>query len=530
MRAKNLAYAKVLQGVSLEIQPGEMVALVGANGSGKSTLLRLLAGILQPHQGTIEPQGPCGLIFQNPESQLVANTVEEEVAFGPGQLGLPRDVLEQRTTWALTQVGLLERRHWQTHALSAGQKQRLAIASVLACRPQTLLLDEPTSMLDPPARKEILNLLQQLRQDMAILMVTHHSQELQGFDRVLQLQNGVIARQWEVEQLNRQPQLFSQLGLNIPGALLVEIHQPPSPPEHPCQPPPLAREDSPLAQCQQLSYTYASRTPMAHQALKDITCYMPGPITGLIGRTGSGKSTLLQHLNLLLRPQAGRLQILGEWIEPRTPAAPLRQRVGLLFQQPESQFFQETCWDEVAYGPQNFGQDVPGNVDWALRQVDLAPQDFARRSPFELSGGEQRRLALASILAFRPQALVLDEPTAGLDPHHRKQLWSLLERLSRDGTRMLVVSHDLEEIGELCQHLVWLEDGALRAQGPTAQLFSQLLEAGFEIPAWSRWHLERFPQHPPPTRFSAWKDWIETTLAEPPRADEDRPEPEENSA
>ena len=518
LKAIQLAHPPVLQSIDLSLSPGEMVGLVGGNGSGKSTLLRLLAGLLPVHSGRVEIDGTAsdsadfskacrqslGMVFQNPESQLVANTVDEEVAFGPGQLGLPRAELHQRVEWALNQVGLWERRSWQSHALSAGQKQRLALAAVLAMKPRYLLLDEPTSMLDPQARRDLLRYLNELRGQVGILLVTHRSEELEFCDRVLHLREGSIDLEHSSQSLWQDPSLFASYELAIPPELrlqaLLSQPNPNSPFTHEAD---LPKEN--FAHFDNLEYEYARGTPMRHQALKGINCRLPlGVCSALIGQTGSGKSTLLQHLNLLLRPQNGTCQLWGQPIEDKTPARPIRQKVGMLFQQPESQFFQETVWDEVAYGPANFGLEIEKNTREALVQVDLPPEKFGRRNPFELSGGEQRRLALACALAYRPQALVLDEPSAGLDCAHRQRIWSLLTSLE---VTLTLISHDLEEVGELARHLVWLDSGRVTQQGPPGLLFGPLQKAGFEIPAWSRWAEEHFPNSQLPVNEAQFRSW-----------------------
>lgn len=521
LKAIQLAHKPVLQSIDLSVSPGEMVALVGGNGSGKSTLLRSLAGLAPIKSGRVEIDGTgsdspefqntcrrsLGMVFQNPESQLVANTVDEEVAFGPGQLGLPRAQLQERVEWALRQVGLWERRSWQSHALSAGQKQRLALAAVLAMKPRYLLLDEPTSMLDPQARRELMQYLAELRPEVGILLVTHRSEELEFCDRVLHLREGSIDLEISAASLWQDPSLFASLELAIPTALRLRIMLAERTPARPfVQESSLPAED--FARFDHLEYEYARGTPMRHQALKGVDCRLPlGICSALIGQTGSGKSTLLQHLNLLLRPQTGRCLLWGELISEKTLARPIRRQVGMLFQQPESQFFQETVWDEVAYAPANFGLEVEKNTREALELVDLPVAEFGKRNPFELSGGEQRRLALACALAYRPRALVLDEPSAGLDWVHRRRVWRLLGELD---VSLTLISHDLEEVGELAQHLVWLAEGKVVQQGNPGSLFGSLQQAGYEIPAWSRWADEHFPESLLPVneeQFRLWPDY-----------------------
>jgi energy-coupling factor transport system ATP-binding protein len=518
LRATDLTYSSILQGVSLALEPGELVALVGPNGAGKSTLLRLLSGLLEPQAGSMEVDGvgsdshaefarACrqhtGMVFQNPETQFVANTVEEEVAFGPGQLGLPPAELRSRVDWALQVAGLEARAGWQSHALSAGQKQRLAIASVLALKPRYLLLDEPTSMLDPPGRDDLLALLDELKESIGILLVTHRGIEVARCDRVLRVAEGKVAYSGPAPATAAE---FAALGLDEPATVrLAELG--PAPPPHGFSPP--AHGCSPWAHSERLSYTYSVGTPLAYQALRGVTCDVPaGRCTAIVGQTGSGKSTFLQHLNLLLRPQSGTLQLFGEEIRAGTPARPYRRRVGLLFQQPEAGFFQETAWDEVAYGPANFGLAVEQSVRDAMQAVGLAPEEFGSRSPFDLSGGEQRRLALACVLACQPDVLVLDEPTAGLDPHFRQLFWSLLHGLLERGLSLVLISHDLEEVGELARHVVWFDKGVVRGQGSPAELFPVLAENGFTLPAWSAWAAGHFPGSPVPTSWSDFRNWL----------------------
>jgi len=517
LRALQLTCPGLFENLDLTLQVGETVGLAGPNGSGKSTLLRLLGGLLPAPSGSLEVAGwnsedpgfrqACrrhiGMVFQNPESQLVANTVEEEVAFAPGQLGLPRPELETRVREALERVGLLERRLWQSHALSAGQKQRLALAAVLAQQPDLLLLDEPFSMLDPPARTQLLELLTGLAAAHGILIVSHHAQVLRRCQRVLVLQQGVLREFSDVPALFSDTGLLDEVGLEHPPRL------PPAPyPALPYRPTAKPTAGEPFAQLTGLEHTYAKDTPLAHRSLHPLELTLrQGATTALIGHTGSGKSTLIQHLNLLLRPAAGQLWLLGESIAPQTPVRPLRKRIGLLFQQPETQFFQETVAGEIAFAPRNFGCFNPDTVAMALQQLQLPP-DLSRRSPFELSGGEQRLVALASVLAYDPEVLLLDEPTAGLDPSRRRQLWQLLKAW-RQGSRSLVfISHDLEEVAELADDVVWLENGRLQGQGSPGQLFPQLGKAGFELPIWSSAYLTEHPEYPCPTTRDQFFEWL----------------------
>lgn len=517
LRATQLCCPGLFENLDLTLQVGETVGLAGPNGSGKSTLLRLLGGLLPVSSGSLEVAGwnsedpgfrqACrrhiGMVFQNPESQLVANTVEEEVAFAPGQLGVSRPELETRVQEALERVGLLERRQWQSHALSAGQKQRLALAAVLAQRPDILLLDEPFSMLDPPARSHLLDVLEGLCASHGILIVSHHAQVLQRCQRLLVLQQGNLREFSDVSAVFADPQLLAELGLE----------EPPRPPGGPYpartyRPAPQPESAGTFAALTGLEHVYAKNTPLAHRSLQALHLSIArGSTTAIIGHTGSGKSTLLQHLNLLLRPAAGQLALLGQAIDPKTPVRPLRRRIGMLFQQPETQFFQETVAREIAFAPHNFSCLRPDTVESALRQLQL-PVELAERSPFELSGGEQRLVALASVLAYDPEVLLLDEPSAGLDPPRRQQLWQLLKNWRQGQRSLLFISHDLEEVAELADDVLWLEHGQVRGQGSPPALFPLLARSGFELPLWSTAYLAQHPDSPCPTTRDQFFEWL----------------------
>jgi energy-coupling factor transport system ATP-binding protein len=234
----------------------------------------------------------------------------------------------------------------------------------------------------------------------------------------------------------------------------------------------------PLIDCRDVHHTYLAGTPMQASALHGVTLQIAaGECVGILGPTGSGKSTLIQHLNALLRPSAGSVRIAGEdlW-SPRADRRRARQRIGLVFQFPEYQLFEETVRGDVAYGPRNLGlgeDEVAERVDHALRAVGVPPERFADRSPFTLSGGEMRRVALAGVLAMRPQVLVLDEPTAGLDPRGKEELLDRIAALHRGGLTVIVVSHGMDEVVRLARRVVVLFDGRVVFDGPTADAFAR---------------------------------------------------------
>lgn len=234
----------------------------------------------------------------------------------------------------------------------------------------------------------------------------------------------------------------------------------------------------PLIQCQDVAHVYRRGTPMESVALRGVTLQVrAGEILGIIGPTGSGKSTLIQHFNGLLRPTSGTVRVGGADIwAPGADRRRVRQQIGLVFQFPEYQLFEETVRKDVAYGPRNLGvqaEEIPARVEAALLQVGLDPERFGERSPFTLSGGEMRRVALAGVLAMRPRVLVLDEPTAGLDPRGKEEFLERIEALHRQGLTMALVTHNMDEVARLAERVVVLHEGRLVAEGTPREIFER---------------------------------------------------------
>jgi energy-coupling factor transport system ATP-binding protein len=516
-----------LKGVTLTVEAGEYLAIIGHNGSGKSTLARLLNGLFRPTAGrvlvdgrdtcnsahTLDLRRTVGLVFQDPDSQIVATMVEEDVAFGPENLGVPEGELGERVSWALGLLDLLPYRHRAPHFLSAGQKQRLAVAGVMAMRPRVLVLDEATAMLDPAGRRELLAALRNLRdQGVTVVLITHFMEEAAEADRVVVLEEGRIALEGTPRQVFAEAERLQQLGLDLPPAagLSWAIHEryPPFPtdrittaevveavlaaygglttefPEipalsptdgtpHPCYTKP------PFVQVQGLHHVYLRGTPLEAPALRGVNLEVGrGETAGIMGPTGSGKSTLLQFLNGLLTPQAGQILVDGQDLsDPQTDRRAVRFRVGLLFQQPGDQLFERYVGDDVAFGPRAMGlprEEVRERVRRAMDAVGLPFQQFKDRLTTTLSGGERHKAALAGVLALEPEVLVLDEPTAGLDPRSRRELLALLHhwREERGGT-LVVATHNMEDLAELAEQTYLLADGKVTLGGPTRQVFAR---------------------------------------------------------
>lgn len=532
-----------LRGINLQIYPGEYVAIIGANGSGKSTLARHLNALLLPSQGKVLVAGiPTNdtaqqggvrrvvqMVFQHPDSQIVATTVEEDVAFGPENFGVPEMQMPADVRNALETVGMWDLRQRPPHRLSAGQKQRVAIAGALALRPQALVLDEATSMLDPAGRRAVVDVLRTFQaQGITLVIITHEMEEAAEASRVVVLHRGQLAMDGDPHEIFSHPTELRNLGLDIPqladfslrlglpvcltvDELLAALGPAPAAIQAelentPCSPGPLPPPEiiaAPVVLVEDLQHAYLRGTPLETPALRGIDMQIArGKITGLIGPTGSGKSTLMQHINGLIRPQVGKVVVDGkDWADPELDLRAARQKVGLLFQQPEDQLFERYVGDDVAFGPRQLKldpADVRQRVKDAMEAVGLPFETFKDRLTTTLSGGEQRRAALAGVLAMQPTVLVVDEPTAGLDPHGRAEARAIFRRINQAGVTVIFGSHRMEDVLALCERVVALREGQVVRTGPVREILgrpdidlpvlplvlaaSRLCEAGWPVP------------------------------------------------
>ncbi len=561
-----------LDGVDLNIEDGEFFCILGGNGSGKSTFAKHLNALLQPDAGTVCVNGmdasdpelvydirsTAGMVFQNPDDQLVATLVEDDVAFGPENLGMESAQIAQRVREALKAVGLVGFERHETHALSGGQKQRVALAGVLAMEPRVLILDEASSMLDPRGRKGLMKACHALHdRGMTIVMITHFMEEASEADRVAVFRAGRVAMLGTPEEILTRADELAQLNLDMPAScclgmelrakgvpvhaqvrevdMVAEIAQTyaersgagtvgqSSAPQSEIVGGAVSasNEDDvpePVIELSHVSYSYSlsarerrrwhkrsavadksnkqalwGNDPSSPWALRDVSLTVRrGEFLGLAGHTGSGKSTLVQHLNGLIRPQEGSVRALGLDLSNKKDAAAVKAKVGVVFQYPERQLFAETVAQDVAFGPHNLGlpqDEVDRRVESSLSRVGLDLSTVGDKSPFELSGGQQRRVAFAGVLAMEPEVLVLDEPMAGLDPAARRDFLELIDRLHRDGLTVVMVSHSMDGLANCCDRIVVMNEGAVFAEGTPEQVFAhadELKSIGLGVPAAQR--------------------------------------------
>lgn len=537
-----------LDDVSLRIEPGETIAIIGHNGSGKSTLMKLIAAILQPQSGTVRVDGlatntaghdiwtirqQVGIVFQNPDDQLIAGTVIDDIAFGPENLGLPELEIEKRVQEAIALLGLEKYAQMAISELSVSLKQRVAVAGILAMRPRYLLLDEPTTMISGQTARQLLAMVQQLarEQNIAVVHITHFMHEITTFERVLVMDAGhiimdgtpteVFAQAAQLKSVGLDVPLVTQLGnrlhaqgwTHLPIPLLspeqlrisidaansesssqisLPVHRPPSEVE-PSAAVSMKHQSrdagSPIFELKDVYYSHQRGTPFEFEALHGLSLAISaGQITALVGPTGSGKSTIIDLLAALVRPGAGTVFFEGKNTADSTfHSNTIRSQVGVVFQSPESQIFEETVGKDISFGPRLQKVSLAESrrrVQASLEAVGLPYEDFRSRYTYALSGGEKRRVAIAGVLALEPRVIIFDEPMAGLDPRGRAELLQLIIALKQRLT-IIYASSSLVDIVELADVIHVLDAGRLAFSGTPREVLNRaqtLHEMDIELP------------------------------------------------
>lgn len=503
---------RAIDEVDIQIEKGRFIAILGHNGSGKSTFAKHINALLVPGGGTMWVGGrdtkdedelwnirqSAGMVFQNPDNQIIATVVEEDVGFGPENLGVPTKEIWQRVDDALEKVGMTEYRYRSPNKLSGGQKQRVAIAGVVAMRPECIVLDEPTAMLDPNGRKEVIRTVRDLQKQekVTVILITHYMEEVTDADYIYVMDKGKVVMEGKPEQIFSKVDLLKHYRLDVPQATAVadELIRKGFPVsagtltrEALCREvvslarergriqDPLGKEvyrdevksrpdGDPVLCLKNLNYIYNPGTAYEKHAMKGVDLDIwQGEFIGIIGHTGSGKSTLIQHLDGLIRATGGELFFQGENIyQEGYSMKTLRQQVGLVFQYPEHQLFEADVLSDVCFGPKNQGlsdEECRQRAKDALQMVGF-PETLYNASPFDLSGGQKRRVAIAGVLAMRPKVLVLDEPTAGLDPKGRDDILDQIALLQKT-THMTVilVSHSMEDVARYVDRIIVMNRG-----------------------------------------------------------------------
>ena len=601
--------------LNFTIEEGSFVCVLGHNGSGKSTLAKLFNALQIPTEGCVIISGmdsreeanvfpireKVGMVFQNPDNQIIASVVEEDVGFGPENIGVPTEEIWKRVADALEAVNMEAYRLKSPNHLSGGQKQRVAIAGTLAMEPKTIVLDEPTAMLDPSGRAEVIRSIRELNQKkgITIILITHYMEETVDADRIILMDQGklvldgtpkeIFSKVEELKALRMDVPLITDLahelrlsGMPISEGILKEeelveellsvfgqdsfveeiekgqkekgqkeeelegesdrvasavtensigkrseeMHS---------QATSISSEEKAIEaeieketdketekdfilKVENLSCIYQKGTAMESYALKDIHLSIKrGSFSALIGHTGSGKSTLLQHFNGLIKPETGEISVhfrknpalilqdkgflfwkgkkrkvekegVLSFKEEGFDFQGLRFKVGLVFQYPEYQLFEETVFEDVLFGPKNQGlslEDAKKEAEEALRSMGVE-EALWQKSPFELSGGQKRRVAIAGVLAMDPELLILDEPTAGLDPAGREELFQVIAHLQeRYAMTILLVSHSMDDVACYAEEVFVLNQGECIRQGSPEEVFShkkEMEELGLGLP------------------------------------------------
>ena len=505
-----------IRGINFDAGEGEFIVVAGVNGSGKSTFAKILNRLLLPIEGTVLIGGldamqegniipirkMVGMVFQNPDDQLIGSVVEEDVAFGAENIGVPHKELVKRVEDALAQVGLSA--SMRIEELSGGGKQKVAIAGVLAMKPRCIVLDEATSMLDPKSRRDVLQLMKELqKQGITIILITHLMEELLLADWIYVMHQGRLAMKGNREVIFAQPEKLREFGLELPitvqlahalakcgcvrtkdlfsiEAIAERIYK-----EHPyaflkektMEPAPAGKKAKALSQAivlQHVLLNYGEKP-----ILTDVCCSIEkGSYTAIIGPSGAGKSTLLQMIPALISPTDGNIYVDGlEVTDASADIAALRKKIGFIFQYPEQQLFAKNVYEDVVFGPRNVGiseVEAEKRAYEAIQFVGL-PQDVYDLPMDKLSGGQKRRVALAGVIAMQPDYLILDEPLAGLDPVGKKKMLDILRALHRDaGITVVVVSHDADAVVEDAEQVLYLQDGKILEYGTPADVFYRL--------------------------------------------------------
>lgn len=489
----------ILDGIDLEIAYGQRIAIIGKNGSGKSTLAKIIAGLSSPDSGIVTLCGikvfeannvdskayqkareSIGALFQSPEDQIVTTVVEDDVAFGLENLCASKEFMKKNISNALRAVNMENHRFSDPSNMSGGQQQRVAIASSIATKSKLLVLDEPTSMLDSCAKEDVNKLFDKLQTSgTTIVQVTHNISDCKNADRILMLENGKL-RDVSLLELDefyaeKSPAVIEAKSMteNVEKSNAENSN---AASKNKCDSNKASKNAA--IEISNLSVSYAnSQNPIIRDYSLSVKS---GEIVAIMGKNGCGKSTLAKAICALIKYDSGSICVNGIKISEKTSKSQMREirkNIGYVMQLPEQQLFAQTVFEDVAYGPKNFGlegRELHSRVLSALKSLHI--EHLSQKSPFELSGGQQRLAAIAGILACNPKILVLDEPTAGLDFEYAKIVLKILSDLHNKGVTIIVITHDFSEAKSLGARIVTLDSNKKKRVQEQVQVQAEKLE------------------------------------------------------
>jgi energy-coupling factor transporter ATP-binding protein EcfA2 len=514
-----------LSDISMSVEKGEIVGILGANGAGKTTLCFHLNGIIPTvyagtEKGTISMCGldpwevpiielsqKASMVLQDPETQFTTTDVASELYFGPANLGIEREEIFRRAKWAAKVCGIDGLEERKPQELSGGQKQRVALAAGMTMQPEVLILDEPTSQLDPVGTTEVFNVVHELAstQNMTIVITSHKTDEIARLaDKVLVLNHGEMVTFGTPKEIFSQAELLNEVGVNPPAsaALVVELSKripgfearyqksggiPLTVQE--CydllkqlldegflkiewQEPrrPLTTIERPVIEVENVTFTYPARIPVT--ALRDVSLTIhEGEFVAIIGQNGSGKTTLVKHFLGLLEATEGMVKVDGEDVRDLTIGS-IAKSLSLILQNPDYQLFSISVQKELEFGLRNLGlpeDEIKERVDKALAEVGL--EEVRDIFPFRLSFGDRRKVAAAAGIAMDPEVLILDEPTTAQDYVGRHVLCQIASRMRDQGKTIVMISHDMDLVAQYADRLIVMAEGKILADGPKRQVF-----------------------------------------------------------
>ena len=510
--------------VSLDVHQGDFIGIIGPSGAGKSTLAACLSGAVPHHFGgnffgavTVDGKDTCevsltdisqivGSVLQDIDTQMVASAVEDEILFGLENFGVPHSEIEQRINETLETVGIADLRDREIATLSGGQKQKVAIAAILAMRPRVLVLDEPTAALDPASSKLVFETLRAAREELGITVVVIEQKVAllsEYCNRVLVMNKGQVVLEGEPHEVFAHTEDLRRIGVDCPRVtrifnslaaeglaagtpcldvdeaeeLITGLVDPalapagsnPAGSPHAPSPRPHAKDAEPVLTFEHVDFAY----PGGGGKVEDLSLTLyPGELLGVVGQNGAGKTTLTKLLTGLLKPSGGSIRVNG--LDTKTvPTSRIAREVATLFQNPDRQICKDTVLDEVAFGLELAGIDRAE----ALRRAQIVIDRFglpADEAPFSLSRGQRQMVALASVVVVEPKIVVLDEPTSGLDYRECMTVMETVRTMAERGCAVVMVCHDMEVVSDFAERIVVMANGRILGRGTTHELFADI--------------------------------------------------------